>query len=62
MMGIGQALRLMHINWVLVKHGLDEVVFATHLFRPFRFLLYFWPPHWLRKSEPTRGERIRRSL
>ena len=33
-----QALRLMHINWVLVRNGLDEVVLATHLFRPVRFL------------------------
>jgi len=58
----GQALRLFHINWILVKHGLDEIVFATHLFRPFRFFLYFWPPHWVRKPEGTEGERIRRAL
>jgi ubiquinone biosynthesis protein len=62
MTGFKQALRLLHINWVLVKHGLDEVVFATHLFRPVRFLLYFWPPHWLRKDKAPRGVRIRRSL
>ena len=62
MMGIGQLLRLWHINWVLVKHGLDEVIFATHLFRPLRFLLYVWPPHWFRKSEATRAERIRGAL
>ncbi len=58
----GQALRLLHINWVLVKHGLDEVIFATHLFRPFRFLLYFWPPHWFRKVEGSEGQRIRHAL
>ncbi len=62
MMGFGQAFRLLHINWVLVKHGLDEIVFATHLFRPFRFLLYVWPPHWFRKSEATSSERIRGAL
>ncbi|ALP54543.1 ubiquinone biosynthesis protein UbiB [Candidatus Tenderia electrophaga] len=62
MMGFKQALRLLNINWVLVKHGLDEVVFATHLFRPVRFLLYFWPPHWFRQDNATRGERIRRAL
>ncbi len=62
MIGFGQLLRLWHINWVLVKHGLDEVIFATHLFRPIRFLLYFWPPHWFRKSEATRSERIRGAL
>jgi len=57
-----QALRLLHINWILVKHGLDEVIFATHLFRPFRFLLYVWPPHWFRKVESSEGERIRCAL
>ncbi len=57
-----QAMRLIHINWVLVKHGLDEIVFATHLFRPFSFLLYFWPPHWFRKPEDSHGERIRKAL
>ena len=62
MMGFGRLMRLWHINWVLVKHGLDEVVFATHLFRPLRFLLYVWPPHWFRKSEASRAERIRRAL
>lgn len=62
MMGFGQVVRLLHINWVLVKHGLDEIVFATHLFRPFRFLLYIWPPHWFRKSEASRSERIHGAL
>jgi hypothetical protein len=26
--------RLIHISLVLVRHGLDEVLLATHLFRP----------------------------
>jgi ubiquinone biosynthesis protein len=62
MISPGQLWRLLHINWILVKHGLDEIVFATHLFRPFRFLLYFWPPHWFRSTEATHGERIRGAL
>ena len=62
MISPGQLWRLLHINWILVKHGLDEIVFATHLFRPFSFLLYFWPPHWFRSSEATHGERIRGAL
>ncbi len=33
-----QAFRLIHINLVLLRHGLDEVILATHLFRPIRFL------------------------
>ena len=62
MISPGQIWRLIHINWILVKHGLDEIVFATHLFRPFSFLLYFWPPHWFRNAEASHGERIRGAL
>ena len=57
-----QAVRLLYINWVLVRNGLDEIVLATHLFRPFRFVLYLLPWHWFRGEMPPRGERIRRSL
>ncbi|MCB1876738.1 MAG: ubiquinone biosynthesis regulatory protein kinase UbiB [Chromatiales bacterium] len=57
-----QALRLLHINWVLLRHGLDEIILAAHLFRPVRFLMYLTPWYWLRGELPPRGERIRRSL
>ena len=36
----GQAMRLFYISWVLFKHGLDEVILATHLFRAIHFLRY----------------------
>jgi ubiquinone biosynthesis protein len=57
-----QMFRLLYINWVLVRNGLDEIVLATHLFRPFRFVLYLLPWHWFRGDMAPRGERIRRSL
>lgn len=57
-----QLLRLIHINIVLAKHGLDEIIFATHLFRPFRFVLYFAPWTWFRRREVPRGVRIRQAL
>ncbi|HEX6550240.1 MAG TPA: ubiquinone biosynthesis regulatory protein kinase UbiB [Gammaproteobacteria bacterium] len=57
-----QTLRLMRINFVLVRHGLDEIVLATHIFRPVRFLIYLSPFYWLRSRDATRGERIRRAL
>ena len=57
----GQLLRLVHINWVLVRNGLDEVVLATHLFRPVRFLRYLAPWHRLTRNTP-RAVRIRRAL
>jgi ubiquinone biosynthesis protein len=57
-----QVLRLITINLVLIRHGLDEVVFAIHLFRPLRFLLYLAPWNWFRRHRAARGERIRRAL
>ncbi len=57
-----QLLRLLHINFVLVKHGLDELILATHLFRPLRYLVYFLPWYWLRGERAPRGERIRLAL
>ena len=57
-----QVLRLLYINWVLVRNGLDEFVLATHLFRPFRFMLYLLPWHWFRGELPPRGVRVRRAL
>ncbi|EGV49948.1 MULTISPECIES: ubiquinone biosynthesis regulatory protein kinase UbiB [sulfur-oxidizing symbionts] len=57
-----QALRLIHINLVLLRHGLDEVVLATHLFRPLRFLIYLSPWYWLRRDRGPYPARIRRTL
>ncbi len=58
-----EAWRLIHINWVLLRHGLDEVILATRLFKPLRFLIYFSPWHWLRREElPAYPVRIRLAL
>ncbi|HKJ07880.1 MAG TPA: ubiquinone biosynthesis regulatory protein kinase UbiB [Gammaproteobacteria bacterium] len=62
LLGPGQIWRVLYINLVLMRHGLDEVILATHLFRPFRFLLYVAPWNWLRRKQAPRGERIRRAL
>ena len=58
-----EAIRLLHINWVLLRHGLDEVILATHLFRPVRFLLYLSPLYWLRRNKlPPYPVRMRQAL
>lgn len=57
-----QIARLVHINFVLVRHGLDEIILATHLFRPFRFLYYMAPWNWLPRKRLPRAFRIRRAL
>ena len=54
--------RLIHINWILVYHGLDEIVLKTHLFRPIRYLAVSSPSFWMRKRTESRGVRIRRTL
>ena len=54
--------RLIHINWVLVSHGLDEIVFETRLFRPIRYLVVFSPYYWLKPKSEPRGVRIRKAL
>ncbi len=54
-----QAIRLFHINLVLLRHGLDEVILATHLLRPLRFLLYLSPWFWFHGKRPPYPVRIR---
>ncbi len=57
-----QFFRLMMIQRILVKHGLDEIVLATHLFRPVRLLLYLLPWNWVRTSQLPRAQRIQHVL
>ena len=57
------ATRLLQIQRVLVRHGLDEIILATHLFRPLRFAFYLSPATWFeRRKGGPRGERIRLAL
>ena len=62
--GPAQFLRLLHINRILVRHGLDDIVLATHLFRPIGFLRHLLPWNWAPREELnlSRGERIRLAL
>ncbi|VFN00329.1 MAG: 2-octaprenylphenol hydroxylase [Candidatus Kentron sp. G] len=62
MIRIRQAFRLIYINVVLVRHNLDEIILATHLFRPVRFLFYLSPWNWRRKPLKPRAERLRMAL
>ncbi len=63
MMRPSEALRLFHINLVLLRHGLDEIILATHLFRPVRFLAYLSPWYWARRrNPPPHPVRIRQAL
>ena len=55
--------RLIGIQRVLVRHGLDDLVAATHLYRPLRFVYFVSPWTWFqRRSRLTRAERLRLAL
>ena len=55
--------RLLQIQRVLVRHGLDEYIAKTHLLRPARFLFYLSPATWFQRKEGgSRGERLRLAM
>jgi ubiquinone biosynthesis protein len=54
--------RLIEIQRVLTRYGLDDFVRATHLYRPLRFLTYLSPWTWFRRRRGSRGERLRLAL
>lgn len=59
---IKQLFRLIYINHILAKNGLDNVIVSLHLFAPLRFIVYLNPWNWLRKRPLTHGEALRKSL
>lgn len=62
MKSIKQVLRLLYINWVLARNGLDQLIVSIHLFAPFRFIVYLNPWTWWRRQPLTRGEALRKTL
>ncbi|HTT01265.1 MAG TPA: ubiquinone biosynthesis regulatory protein kinase UbiB [Steroidobacteraceae bacterium] len=56
-------LRLVQIQRVLLKYGLDDLVRATHLYRPLLLFVLLWPDLWrARLARASRGERVRLAL
>lgn len=62
MKAIKQFLRLLYIQHILAKNGLERLIVDIHLFAPFRFITYLNPWNWFRKKHLTRGEALRQSL
>ena len=52
--------RMLAIQRILMKYGLDDIIKETHLWRPLRFLFYLAPRR--RDSSAPIGERIRLAL
>ena len=62
-MKLGVLARLVQIQRVLVRHGLDEFVHETHLYRPLRFVFLLSPWTWFeRRKGNSRAERLRLAL
>lgn len=59
---IKQIGRLIYINYILAKNGLDNVVVSLRIFAPLNFIIYLNPWNWFRKITMSRGEALRRSL
>lgn len=57
-----QIFRLLYINYILAKNGLDQVVVSLRIFAPFRFIVYFNPWNWFRAKEFSRGQALRKTL
>ena len=62
MKSLKQLLRLLHINYILAKYGLDQVILSLRLFAPLRFMVYLNPWNWFRRDTLTRGESLRKTL
>ncbi|MGB6976075.1 MAG: ubiquinone biosynthesis regulatory protein kinase UbiB [Gammaproteobacteria bacterium] len=57
---ITQFFRLVHINFVMARYGLDKWIFATPWLSPLRFLSYLNPWHWVNRLRGrSRGECLR---
>jgi ubiquinone biosynthesis protein len=54
--------RLAQINFILAKHGLDNVVLSIPMFAPIQFLAYFNPWNWYATKKRSRGVRIREAF
>jgi ubiquinone biosynthesis protein len=55
--------RLVEIQRVLLRHGLDDYVRATHLYRPLRFAFFLLPGVWFERRRCASGaERLRLAL
>ena len=56
-------LRLLAIQRVLVRHGLDDLIQSAHILRPFRFVFLLSPWTWgQRRSDAPRAVLIREAL
>jgi ubiquinone biosynthesis protein len=54
--------RLMQINFILIRHGLDDVVLSIPIFAKVRFIRFLNPWNWRANKKQTRGIRVREAF
>jgi ubiquinone biosynthesis protein len=54
--------RLIYINWICAKHGLEEFILMLPWFASIRFLSFFNPWYWLRNRYLSRAQRLREAF
>ena len=59
---LSRLLRLLHIQFIIVRYNLDEIVLGRQRFYLWRCLIFLNPYYWLLRHKLTRGERIRYAL
>ncbi len=62
MLTLAQTKRLLGIQRVLIRHGLDELVFTLHIFRSVRFIERLLPWNWWARKKRPNAERVRLAL
>ena len=65
MNSISQLIRLYEINRILIRHNLDELIYAIPAFRPLSFIYHLSPWNWNKQKKQNRAPkhvRIRRAL
>ena len=59
---VNQTLRMIEINRVLIRHGLDDLFYSLPALKKFRFIYHLSPWNWKKKKPISRGEQIRLAL
>ena len=54
--------RLIRINFILIRHGLDDIILSIPVFAPIRFMSWLNPWNWHINKKRPRGVRIREAF
>lgn len=62
MLPLRQIKRMFFISWVLLKHGLDDLLLTSRFFTAIAWVRFALPWNWLPRKKAARGVRIRLTL